>query len=280
MFSIKGHKISLWMIVASVIMVFGLYYGFILHQQFKYSPLLINHPVTGTQLRKFPSKKMPLAFENHGVQFTMNFWIYIKDWSYHFSNEKIIVNWKGKDANRSVLCGDLDIEDTREAQKNRIRQPSDVYKGNGGLTISLGARDNSLIFRHSLLNGKVDKIIIGNIPLQKWINVCVILEQRNLDIFLNGKLYASLKLSNMPVYSPKNLYISPHGGFLGSISKFQYFNRQINMGEIRNIFETGPLVRKPFFIGNEFKALDNIANLVTEDLDQVQYQLSLNGFSK
>lgn len=279
MFSIKGQRVPLYMIVASVIMVFGLYYGFILRQQYKYSPLLINHPVTGTQLRKFPSKKLPLAFENTGVSFTMNFWIYIKDWSYHFSNEKMIVYWKGRDRNRSVLCGDLDIEDAKDVQKNRIKQPSDVYKGNGGLTISLGASNNSLIFRYSLLNGKVDKITIEKIPLQKWINVCVILDQRNLDIFLNAKLYASLKLSNIPVYSAKNLYVTPHGGFLGTISKFQYFNRQINMGDIKNIFQAGPQVKNPFF-SSKFKAIDNIANLVAEDLGQVQYQLSLDGFRK
>ena len=111
-------------------------------------------------------------------------------------------------------------------QKNRNKKPSDVYKGNGGLTISLGKNKNTLIIRYSLLNGKVDKITINHIPLQKWINVCVILDQRNLDVFLNSKLYASLKLSNIPVYEKKNLFITPHGGFLGTISKFQYFNRQ------------------------------------------------------
>ena len=278
MIPIRQHKMALIMIIASVIMVFGLYFGFILHQQYKYSPLLINHPVSADEFRKFPSNRLPLAFENYGIQFTMNFWMYIKDWNYAYDNEKTIVYWKGKDRTRSVLCGDLDIDETNSAQKNRNKKPSDVYKGNGGLTISLGKNKNTLIIRYSLLNGKVDKITINHIPLQKWINVCVILDQRNLDVFLNSKLYASLKLSNIPVYEKKNLFITPHGGFLGTISKFQYFNRQINMGEIRTIFQNGPLVRKPFFIGSQFKTLDSIANLTNEDIGQVRYQLSLDGF--
>lgn len=280
MISIRRHKIALIMIIASFIMVFGLYFGFILYQQSKYSPLLINHHVSANEFRKFPAKKLPLAFENYGIQFTMNFWMYIKDWNYAYDSEKIIVYWKGKDRTRSVLCGDLDIEDTNSSQKNRNKQPSDVYKGNGGLTISLGKNKNTLIVRYSLLNGKVDKITIDNIPLQKWINVCVVLDQRNLDIFLNSKLYASLKLSNIPVYEKKDLFVTPHGGFQGMISKFQYFNRQINMGEIKNIFTNGPFVKKPFFLGNQFKTLDSIANLTTEDIGQVRYQLSLDGFGK
>ena len=247
-----------------------------LRQNMINSPLLIPTISDGNTQYNFNKNRLTLAPINGGLEYTFSFWIYISNWSYRYGLDKIITFWKGRPPSGPTgetlekIC--KEIEDKSYYEKNKTKknndQPTsiketckDCKQGNlledfenpkpnskklTGILISLGKSDNSLIIKQTLIDGKHSVLKIKNLPIQKWLNMTVILQLRNLDVFINGKLKGSKRLSTLPTFQDGDLLINPNGGFDGYISKFQYFNRKIKSGEIRKIFHRGPKNWNPF----------------------------------
>jgi len=94
----------------------------------------------------------------------------------------------------------------------------------------------------STFDNPKEELIIGDIPIRKWINVMIRCEQHKLDIFINGMMTRSHILKGVPKQNYDNVYIGLNGGFAGQISKLQYFGRNLNNDEIRKIYENGPYI--------------------------------------
>ena len=65
---------------------------------------------------------------------------------------------------------------------------------------------------------------IVNIPVQRWVHVGIILQNKSLDVYLNGSLKRSCILKNIPksIKQTDNIYINQNGGFNGKISDIKY----------------------------------------------------------
>jgi len=83
-------------------------------------------------------------------------------------------------------------------------------------------------------------ITIKNISLQRWVNINVSLINTALDIFIDGKLVKTIKLTGLSLPSKGNLDISPDGGFNGFINKLSYTNKGLSPNEINKIVKKGP----------------------------------------
>lgn len=110
----------------------------------------------------------------------------------------------------------------------------------GGLQVNLGERTNTLNLYHTMINGKVDATVVPDLPLQKWLNVMILLQQRNLDVFVNAKLVRSKHLPAIPDYRTGRLHVNPKGGFDGYISRLNYTPRCLRLSEIVSEFNHGP----------------------------------------
>ena len=65
---------------------------------------------------------------------------------------------------------------------------------------------------------------LENVPLQAWANIIVTLNNRSMDMYLDGKLVRTCVLPGVPKMSSGSpLVVSPGGGFEGYISNFQYY---------------------------------------------------------
>lgn len=95
--------------------------------------------------------------------------------------------------------------------------------------------------------GNFDQCSVKNIPLQRWVNVNVALNNNLLDISINGKLDKSCVLKGFPQVNKGDLYISQNGGFNGFLSNVVFTNKVITMEEIEEIFVKGPTVQPKFF---------------------------------
>ena len=159
-----------------------------------------------------PHKQTRFSQVSKGLNFTQSFWIYIKDWNYRFMNEKFILD-------------------------------------KGGFLIYLGSKNNNLYIEIPVLNKtRPEQIVYENLPVQKWINIVVLLENRYLDIWLNGKLYHSKHLENVPDLKPKSdiIYL-PNGGFSGYISRIYHYENNISKSKIKDIFKSGPINKNPLY---------------------------------
>ena len=140
-------------------------------------------------------------------------WLYIENWNYNIGNKKIILN----------------------ADDNPI-----VY---------LDSYKNDLIFNLNLFNDTNDinipkLLTLKNIPLQKWNNVILILKDRTVEMYLDGRLEETYLVDSVPKPITDLKVLPSDGnnrqGFYGQISKLQYFNKALNYTEIQEIFQNGP----------------------------------------
>lgn len=168
---------------------------------------VIKKPQNGKKSLSIPSDKFKMSSPDNGLAFTLSFWLFIDDWNYKFMNEKNILE-------------------------------------KGHFKVFLSPRYNNLVVEIPIYNNSnksSEMISFNNIPLQKWINVTIILENRYLDLWINGKLYSSRHLSNLPLIeddAPITLF--DNGGFGGYMSKLFVWEYNITKRVIYRIFDKGP----------------------------------------
>jgi hypothetical protein len=80
---------------------------------------------------------------------------------------------------------------------------------------------------------------IIDLPLQRWNHIGIVLWNRSLDVYLNGKLARSCALRDIPNINDGNLYVTQRGGFRGDMASLRYFNRALNAAEIYEIYSQG-----------------------------------------
>ena len=112
-----------------------------------------------------------------------------------------------------------------------------------------------------------EEIKITDLPLNKWVNVIIRVDNRKLDVYINGRLTKRHILSGVPKQNYGDVYVAMNGGFSGYISNLHYFNSALDTSHIQSIVDKGPNLKmkstdltktKPrylsmrwFFAGNE-----------------------------
>jgi len=76
-------------------------------------------------------------------------------------------------------------------------------------------------------------------PLQRWNHVVIVLWNRSLDVYLNGKLARSCTLQHIPRLNNSPVYLTQDGGFHGDMASFKYINRAINADEVYALYSNG-----------------------------------------
>jgi hypothetical protein len=81
---------------------------------------------------------------------------------------------------------------------------------------------------------------IGNIPVNKWVNVIIRVENTVLDVFINGDLAQRLPLNSVPFQNYGDVNVAINGGFNGNMSALRYYNTALGTRAIQNIVSSGP----------------------------------------
>jgi hypothetical protein len=189
------------------------------------SPHIINGMVDAKQMLIVPqdpssSGALPLLRSVNsptGIEFTWSIWIFIDDLQYQSGKYRHIFH-KGNDK----------IDDTG------LNSPNNAP----GLYISPNTNELTLIM--NTFNVVKEEVTIPNIPLNKWVNVIIKCKNTLLDVYINGTITKSVKLTGVPKQNYGNVYIAMNGGFSGYISNLYYFDYALGIGEIRNIIKAGP----------------------------------------
>lgn len=86
----------------------------------------------------------------------------------------------------------------------------------------------------------LENIVIDNIPVNKWFHLAIRLQNRNMDVFVNGNLASRHRLSAPPKQNYGNVFVTQNEGFQGQISALRYFNSALSGAEIHEINRKGP----------------------------------------
>ena len=209
---------SLILKIVSAVAVLILVY-MILRESLKiYSDMvvLVDRPLDARSVRGSLNKvvqpnKIPVLIPNVGMNYSISTWLYINSWD------------KTPNRNPNTII-----------KKNVIsRNPFNMYldEENGNLVIEVGIHNGS----------KSEVMVYKNFPLQKWVNIVVVVENRTVDLWLNGKLYQSRQFDNIVTNnSDVPLTIAAPRSYNGSISRTYFFKKGLRRNNVLQIFENGP----------------------------------------
>lgn len=104
----------------------------------------------------------------------------------------------------------------------------------------LGSQAELLVLM-SASDNSITTIPINNIPLRKWINVVIRLQNTVLDVYINGTISKrSIFTKNVPQQSFGDVHVCQKGGFNGSISDLRYMNKALSIFSIQTMVAKGP----------------------------------------
>lgn len=92
----------------------------------------------------------------------------------------------------------------------------------------------------STFNTSDKSIDVANIPINKWFNVIIRVENTDLDVFINGDLAQRLPLESVPFQNYGDVNVAINNGFNGVMSSLRYYNTALGTRAIANIVSEGP----------------------------------------
>ena len=222
---------------------------------------VIENPVTAEDEYSFDSDTL----KKSNGEFAISSWIYIDDWNTKYGREKVILN---KGANGELITMKLgEYENNLEITLNVFDSTRSEYQQtmfdlipsgiqstismedlecSGGVIYSTGTNSGGGAgnVTGDIACGNVSpvSVTIENINLQKWVNIIVAVNDRTLDVYINGKLVTSEAFKNIINTGKINgtdLVVTPDGGFGGFVSKIQYYPNFITPKKAWEIYRDG-----------------------------------------
>jgi len=213
------------------------------------SPVIVNDVIDAYQQR--PPFKLPQVTQ--GMNQSFSTWIYVKDWNYKFGQYKNIL-WKGNPTSTSTGANS-------GPTASSVHSPS----------LWLYPLTNSLkVVTSTSAPAGVESCDIQNIPLMAWVHIVYVLNNRTVDIYLNGKLERSCALQGIPNITNDPVYLTtgtPLPGFYGKLGKTIYYTKPLLPNEVANLYQQGPLgssqYQVSFFQDGKFMSFKSTSSYAT-----------------
>ena len=191
------------------------------------SPYLITTPVNVFN-KKFSPVSVPDPTE--GMAYSYSFWMYISDWNYRIGEPKVILikGTEYENTNASPIIG-------LDPVKNTLNIGMRTYSSGTGM----------------------EYCNVDNIPIQKWVHVAYVLDNRVSDVYIDGKLERSCILKKLPWLNNDDMWLIPNQmvgadsnvggklyGFMGQLSSVRYFSKALQPVDVARLYNQGPHVTK------------------------------------
>lgn len=222
----KKYLVYIAGIVVLIILVIVIYNGYkYATNKTKHSTVIVSSPINAYTCR--PGVKVDTSTE--GMTQSISTWCYIDDWNYQYSYYKNIV-FKGNppvDSNNVPTSSDISTT-TRNS-------PS----------IFLYPFTSNLKFITSTLAPEgIESVDIANVPLKSWFHIVYVLNNRTVDIYLNGKLERSQTLKGVPILDDSDQFYvttgNPQCGYYGKLGSTIYYTNALSPSEVSSLYSYGP----------------------------------------
>lgn len=254
-------------------LVIGIYL-FIKLPLFKNYNEIVSSPVTARDAYTIEGQDLKKS-DGH---FAISSWVFIDDWNYRYGEEKVILvkDVPGESGSTSIpkiylnnykndLYVDLnvigyDVNDYREALAKKLDDDgvldynSDNLECSGNLIYDNSKSTSTTV--SCIMSTNTETIKIENINMQKWVNVLVTVNNRTMDVYINGKLVQTKSFNNIidtNAFNHGGINVTPGGGFGGFISKVQYYPYYVTPQKAWSIYRQG--------FGDAFESALNKYNL-------------------
>jgi hypothetical protein len=186
-------------------------------------------PTDGKARTVIPAAEVPVGA---GTDYGLQFWMFIKDWDYKFSQEKqVLKRIQATNANETSPKITLDPTD------NTLRVTVAIYPNSQ----SAGAASTTT----TSSTGDSFSCTVENVPLQSWFSVSVTVFQRNLEIYINGRLVKSCVLPGIPKPVVGDIVLGDNGGFSGSLCNLKSYGSMLGPEDAQAFFAAGTNCQAP-----------------------------------
>lgn len=206
------------------------------------SPITIPQSINNLSTLVVPSRNRP-----GGLEFTWSVWIYIKSvYAGPSGSNSLFTPVFFKGGLYGGRCGNL----------NELSNGPGLYLLNNSETSSatlylfMDTFAAPSVYAKNQYDSTANECDISNaiqiphIPVGEWIHVCFGCSDRNLDVYINGVVAYSVRLSGIPKQNNGDIYVayngSLQGGFPGKISLLRYLSHKLNVEEVLKIYKKGP----------------------------------------
>jgi hypothetical protein len=214
------------------------------------SPYLIKGVISGSNSKEViqdPRSKNTTVFlsenERTGLELTYSVWLYLDGVATDTELKHIFS--KGA-IDTKTRFGTIDAATKLPGLTSTLNK---TYNAPGLYTFRNGEGGNNLrIYMDSFitpmttsdLSGQVQMVDVSGVPINKWFNTTIRVENRVLDVYVNGVLTKRKDLETIPRQNFYSVYVCQNGGFSGYLSDLRYFNKSLNVFEINSIVNSGP----------------------------------------
>ena len=241
-FAEKNSTISKFVFILFIIILFGLLirvgvYIISLFTMPSKNPIVVNGLLSTNSLTKYqvnPSvaNSKPIlrsVNESQGMEFTWSTWVFIDNATSGNNNNPKRIFSKGGDSETgepfAMNSPGLYLYDGTTSNTNALTVAMTTFDDSGSATTS----------------GNIETIIIKNVPIQKWVNIIIRVQNRTIDIYVNGVLSARDNLTQVIKQNYGDIFVGDDAnGMNGFISSLRYFDHGIGNMKIEEIIQQGP----------------------------------------
>ena len=198
------------LVVVVMTIVYYIYQSIVQYRnKMNLSPWLIYGTKTAGSTTIVPSNQIPMSVDGkYGIEFSYAWWMYIRK----IGDKYLHVFHKG------------------DSNANPLQAP--------GVWIDKGT--NSLTFNMNTFSAVKETCQIGNLPMNKWFHVTMVVMNKFIDIYVNGNLKKRCALKGLPKQNFGDVYIADQGGWDGFISQLRYFAYALPYYKIKQMVKAGP----------------------------------------
>ena len=222
---------------------------------------IIENPQSARQSYTIPEADL----KDSNGQFTISTWVYVDDWNYKYGEDKTILEKivsTGENIPRIYFDeykNDLkvDMSVMRDSNSTFQNEMYTTLENMGIDMVSISAENlecvdgyiydvsNEVQYDEGAecdISATNETVIIENIGLQKWVNIIISINTRNMDTYINGKLVKTTAFNNVVntgLLNNGDINLTPNGGFGGFISNVQYFPYFITPRKAWTIYKNG-----------------------------------------
>jgi len=216
-------------------------------------PYLINGMISGGTQRSIaqdPSDRnaIPISRSNNektGLEFTYSVWIYLEDIGQTAGNTLLYRNIFNK--------GDNTYDDTTGIA---INNGPGLYLESS--ETSTEPEKAKLVVLMDTYADNRSEIEIDNVPIKKWVNVIIRAQNTVIDVYINGSIAQRVILDEVPKQNYYNMQVGQNGGFSGQLSNLRYYQKSLNIFEIKQILDEGPNLNADVETSGYYNYLSNL----------------------
>lgn len=185
-------------------------------------------PIDGKTKTTISATNVPLSV---GSDYGIQFWMYISDWDYNFGQEKSVLK-RVAPSNTATLNPNITLHPT----DNTLNVSVSVYPADQSAASSNPGTSST---------GDMFTCSVENVPIQSWFSVSVTVFQRNLDIYINGRLVKSCVLPGVPKPATGDIILNDNGGFSGSLCNVHSYSGMLSPDDAKAFFSAGTTCSAP-----------------------------------